>query len=304
MSRSILGETFDIHGGGLDLVFPHHENEVAQSECCHGRPMAKYWMHNGLMQASDEVGKVGGRQTRAVEGDFASQDAGKISKSRGSMPFRDLLKQFSPETIRFFILSTHYRRPIDYGEARLREVETGMDAFYRFFKRYERVAGENFYDIKTPITREVGYFEPDAEALLQAAAAQRNIFLEAMDDDFNTGGGMAALYDLLRVLNKFVDDEKLEDPAKRDASKVNILKQGTKVLREIALTIGLFRKATEEKSSSDDGLVGKLMQLFIELRADARKKKDFATADKIRNSLGEMGIALEDRPSGTEWVKK
>ena len=88
MSRSLLGETFDIHGGGLDLVFPHHENEIAQSECCHGKPMAKYWMHNGLMQASDEVGKVGGRQTRPAEGDLAAQDAGKISKSRGSSPFQ------------------------------------------------------------------------------------------------------------------------------------------------------------------------------------------------------------------------
>jgi cysteinyl-tRNA synthetase len=133
MSRGLLGETFDIHGGGLDLVFPHHENEIAQSESCHGKPMAKYWMHNGLMQASDEVGKVGGRKTRASAGDRDAQEAGKISKSRGSEPFRDLLKRFSPETIRFFLLSTHYRRPIDYSESRLREVETGMDAFYRFF---------------------------------------------------------------------------------------------------------------------------------------------------------------------------
>ncbi len=146
MSRGLLGETFDIHGGGLDLVFPHHENEIAQSECCHGKPMAKYWMHNGLMQASDEVGKVGGRQTRPAEGDFASQDAGKISKSRGSSAFSELLKQFAPETIRFFLLSTHYRRPIDYSETRLREVEKGMEAFYNFFKQFERVTGESFYN--------------------------------------------------------------------------------------------------------------------------------------------------------------
>ena len=119
MSRTLLGETFDIHGGGLDLVFPHHENEIAQSECCHGRPMAKYWMHNGLMQASDEVGKVGGRSTEPAAGDQAAQEAGKISKSKGSAPFRELLKKFPPETIRFFLLSTHYRRPIDYSEERI-----------------------------------------------------------------------------------------------------------------------------------------------------------------------------------------
>ena len=116
MSQRLLGETFDIHGGGLDLVFPHHENEIAQSECRHGQPMAKYWMHNGLMQASNEAGKVGGRSTRPAEGDKAAQEAGKISKSRGASPFSEMLKDFQPEAIRFFLLSTHYRRPIDFSE--------------------------------------------------------------------------------------------------------------------------------------------------------------------------------------------
>jgi cysteinyl-tRNA synthetase len=304
MSRGLLGETFDIHGGGLDLVFPHHENEIAQSECCHGIPMAKYWMHNGLMQASDEVGKLGGRQTRATEGDFASQDAGKISKSRGSEPFRELLKRFSPETIRFFLLSTHYRRPIDYSESRLREVETGMDAFYRFFKRFERVTGESFYDLVAPAAREAGEFNPGSELLLQAVAEHRKNFLEAMDDDFNTGGGMATLFDLVRVLNKFVDDEKLEEPGKNDPGRSKVLKQGTVVLRELAATLGLFRKPPQEKTSGDDAVLGKLMNLFIELRNEARKKKDFATADRIRNGLTAIGITLEDRPGGTEWSMK
>ncbi|MEX0977638.1 MAG: cysteine--tRNA ligase, partial [Pirellulales bacterium] len=120
MSRRILGETFDIHGGGLDLVFPHHENEIAQSECCHGRPQAKYWMHNGLMQASHEVGKIGGRATREdPASDPFAQEAGKMGKSKGASAFSDLLKRHSPETIRFFLLSTHYRRPIDFSEARI-----------------------------------------------------------------------------------------------------------------------------------------------------------------------------------------
>ena len=127
MSRKLLGETFDIHGGGLDLMFPHHENEIAQSECCHGKAMAKYWLHNGLMQASSEVGKLGGRHTRPAEGDLAAQEVGKISKSKGSAPFREMLRQFAGETIRFFVLSTQYRRPIDYSEERVREVETGME---------------------------------------------------------------------------------------------------------------------------------------------------------------------------------
>ncbi len=157
MSRKLLGESFDIHGGGLDLMFPHHENEVAQSECCHGKPMAKYWMHNGLMQASSEVGKLGGRNTRPAEGDLAAQEAGKISKSKGSAPFRDMLKQFSGETIRFFVLSTQYRRPIDYSEERLHEIETGMETFYRFFKRFERIAGESYYALPiSPLARPTG----------------------------------------------------------------------------------------------------------------------------------------------------
>ena len=187
MSRLLLGETFDIHGGGLDLMFPHHENEIAQSECCHGRPMAKYWMHNGLMQASSEVGKVGGRNTRAAtEGDLASQEAGKISKSKGSEPFREMLKQFSGETIRFFVLSSHYRRPIDFSERRLHEVETGMDTFHRFFKRFERLVGKSYYELAAPASRKEGDFVPGDDPLLKVAAEHRNRFLEAMDDDFNT----------------------------------------------------------------------------------------------------------------------
>jgi cysteinyl-tRNA synthetase len=286
-------------------MFPHHENEVAQSESCHGKPMAKYWLHNGLMQASSEVGKVGGRNTRAAEaGDLASQEAGKISKSKGSAPFRDMLKNFTGETIRFFVLSTQYRRPIDYSEERLHEVETGMDTFYRFFKRFERIVGTSYYAMPIPATRKQGDFDPGEEPLLKTAAEHRNRFLEAMDDDFNTGGGIGALFDLVRALNKFADDEKLEDPAKRAADKVDVLRRGATTLRELAGTLGLFRKPVEEKAAGGDALTGKLMKLLIELRAESRKKKDFATADRIRNGLTEIGVTLEDRPSGTEWSVK
>jgi cysteinyl-tRNA synthetase len=307
MSRGLLGETFDIHGGGLDLVFPHHENEIAQSESCHGRPMAKYWMHNGLMQASDEIGKLGGRQTRATEGDFASQDAGKISKSRGSAPFRELLEQFSPETIRFFLLSTHYRRPIDYSESRLREVETGMDAFYRFFKRYELITGQSFYNIDAP-TRSPEPYHPDFEHGghgIRLTMTKRFVdFIACMDDDFNTGGAIAVLFDLVRALNKFIDDKKLEESEHRTNNDLNDLIICTKRFRELALTIGLFRNTTQEKTAGDDAVIGKLMNLLIELRNEARKKKDFATADRIRNGLTTIGITLEDRPGGTEWSLK
>ena len=303
MSARLLGDTFDIHGGGLDLVFPHHENEIAQSECRFGKPMARYWLHNGLMQASDEVGKVGGRQTRgAAEGDLQSQEAGKISKSKGASAFRDLLQQFDAENIRFFLLSSHYRRPIDYSEERLREVGTGMEAFYRFFKRYQRVTGEDFYQLPAATQRAQGDFDPKDNPLLQEVAKHRQQFLDAMDDDFNTGAGIAELFELMRLLNKFVEDEKLEAPAQRDPAKLAALRQGATTFRELAMTMGLFRAAREEKSAAGSNeLVGKLVELLIEVRAEARKAKNFGMADKIRNQLSAMGVTLEDRPGGTEW---
>ena len=303
MSCRLLGETFDIHGGGLDLVFPHHENEVAQSEARHGKPMARYWMHNGLMQDSSEVGKLGGRHTRPAEGDLAAQEAGKISKSRGASPFRELLEEFEPETIRFFLLATHYRRPIDFSEERIREVETGLSTFYRFFKRYERVTGESFYRIVAPERREQGDLDPGPSQVLADVASLRVRFLDAMDDDFNTGGAIGVLFDLLRRLNKLVDEEKLEDPSARRQASVAELRQGTRTLRELAATLGLFRKPPKEKGppEQDDALTGRLLDLLVEIRADARKAKNFAAADKIRLRLAELGVTLEDRPGGTQW---
>jgi cysteinyl-tRNA synthetase len=301
MSRRLLGKTFDIHGGGLDLIFPHHENEVAQSECAHGKPMAKYWLHNGLLQAADEVGKVGGRATRAT-GDIDAQIANKVSKSKGSAPFRELLQQFSAETIRFFLLATHYRRPVEYSEARLRETEAALENFYRFFKRYERVTGESFYAIVPPLRRGQGDFDPGDDALLKDVVQHRIRFLDAMDDDFNTGGAMGDVFELLRRLNKYVDDEKLEKKEAQTPAKLASLRRGTTVFREMGAVMGLFRQPPAEKQAGGNNeLVGKLMGLMIDLRAESRKKKDFATADQIRKRLAEVGVTLEDRPGGTEW---
>jgi cysteinyl-tRNA synthetase len=304
MSRRILGETFDIHGGGLDLVFPHHENEIAQSECAHGKPQAKYWMHNGLMQASHEVGKVGGRATREVAaGDQQGQEAGKLGKSKGAAPFTELLSRHAPETIRFFLLATHYRRPIDFSETRIEEVNTGLEQFYRFFKRYQRITGEDFYAIDYPRQRAAGDFDPGADATLVQIAEHRRRFLEAMDDDFNTGGAVGDLFELVRTLNKYVDEAKLESQ-KPDAAQLAVLRRGATALRELGATVGLFRAAPARPASGDNETVGKLMDLVIELRAAARGKKDFATADRIRQALSEIGITLEDRPGGTEWTLK
>jgi len=317
MSRELLGETFDIHGGGLDLVFPHHENEVAQSEARHGKPMCNYWMHNGLMQASSEVGKLGGRKTLAAPSaersvdrvagdaanapDLAAQELGKISKSKGSNAFSDMLKQTAPETIRFFLLSTHYRRPIDFSMERIEEVAKGLEAFYRFFKRYEKMSGKDFYRVVHSTNvhgARSGSSGGEANTGVSTPGSVNSLrqkFLDFMNDDFNTGGAIGVLFDLLRELNKLADD-----------NKVTELNYGVSVLRELTCSVGLFiTKAGMERSGmtelANDELVGKLMALLIDLRSSARQNKDFATADKIRKDLTAIGITLEDRPDGTEW---
>lgn len=313
MSCALLGETFDIHGGGLDLQFPHHENEIAQSEARHGKPMAKYWLHNGLMQASSEVGKVGGRKTRdaapeaAKEGDLASQEGGKISKSKGASAFRDLLAKIPAERIRFFLLSTHYRRPIDFSEERVADVGKGLETFYRFFKRFELVTKKNFYELTAPATRAEADARWTGDRALdnefgQSILAEREKFLAAMDDDFNTGGAIGTLFDLLRLLNRFVETNKLESAVTPERGAALIA--AATVLKELTAILGVFRVAPVEEKADDGGLADSLMAILIDLRLAAKKNKDFATADKIRDDLKAVGVVLEDRPGGTVWSRE
>ena len=302
MSRRLLGETFDIHGGGLDLLFPHHENEIAQSECCHGKPQAKYWLHNGLMQAADEVGKLGGRNTReAAAGDLGSQEDAKISGSKGAASFLELLNEVQAEAIRFFLLATHYRSPIYFSMDELRKNEGHLDKFQQFFRRYERVTGQSFYQVPVAARREQGNFSPGDNATLKEIHALREKYLAAMDDDFNSGGAVGVLFELLRLLNRFVETEKLEDAGKANVAAIAALKQGTATLRDLTSVLGLFRKPAEHKSGGDETLVNGLMKLLLEIRSEVRKKKDFATSDKIRDSLAALGVLVEDRKEGATW---
>jgi cysteinyl-tRNA synthetase len=298
MSKAILGPHFDIHGGGLDLVFPHHENEIAQSESLHGCPMATYWMHNGLMQAGGAAGKVGGRPRGADEADAAAQAATKISKSTGAEPFKNLLARHDPRAIRMLLLSTHYRSPIHFGEEPLGESARALEAFDRLFARYERVAGKSFYALP-------GRDRPTGDAAGAAAGADvvalRDKFLSAMDDDFNTAIAIATLFDFVRVVNKFIDQHGLE--TKKPAAELATLDAMLLTLRELTGVLGLFLEPPRQAGGADDGLVDKLMALVIEIRAHARKAKDFATADLVRTKLGAAGIVLEDRPDGTGWSR-
>ena len=310
MSRAILGEHFDIHGGGLDLIFPHHENEIAQSESLHNCPMATYWMHNGLMQAAGASGKVGGRARDAAIGSeassqdaaqqAASQAATKISKSTGAEPFKNLLERHRPEAICMLLLSTHYRSPIHFGEEALSESARAMEAFERLFARCQRVTGLSFYTLPLQNRRQGNATVAAAGVETQAL---REKFLAAMDDDFNTAVGIATLFDFVRVVNKHIDQQGLEK-SPSDVART-LLDAMLLVLRELTGILGLFVKEPEAtRSSADQATVGKLMELVIEIRARARAGKDFATADLVRAKLTEAGITLEDRPDGTHWTQK
>jgi cysteinyl-tRNA synthetase len=298
MSRALLGETFDIHGGGLDLVFPHHENELAQSECCHGQPMVKYWLHNGLLRKSEASGKIGGRTDR----DQPASGGGKMSRSAGAGGLADVIAAQGGERIRFFLLKTHYRSTVLYGDEGLEEAAGNLETFYRFFERFQKITKQRFFNLPAPTMREAGDFNAGSDPFLTAVQQLRASFLEKMDDDFNTGGAMADLFDLLRELNKYCDQQQLEEIADIKDAKVIALVRGARVLRELSNILGLFRTTPARRGGASEGVMPNLMQLLIELRAEARAKKDFATGDKIRNSLAAMGITLEDRKGGaTEW---
>lgn len=303
MSKKLLGETFDIHGGGLDLVFPHHENEIAQSECCHAQPMVTYWAHNGLLRASSAAGKVGGKSERegATTSPEKEGEGGKMSRSKGAGGLADLIASQGGERIRFFLLRTHYRSTVLFNEPAIEEAGIGLDSFYRLFRRYTRIAGKDFYELRSATMREAGTFETGDDAMLQAVATCRDKFLTAMDDDFNTGGAIGELFELVKIANKFCDDANLEDDdnTPHDIAK---LEQLLATLKELTGILGIFAKPPVQAGGADDELLGQAMQLVIDLRAEARANKNFATADAIRDGIGPLGIVLEDRAGSTEWT--
>ena len=334
MARKLLGDTIDIHGGGLDLMFPHHENELAQSESCTGKPFARYWLHNGLLRKSGAGGKIGGDHSRHGDAPVAelvrvqdgslttsatntadmmaekqAQEEQKLAGSKGAESVKTaVFAKFDPETVRFFLMATHYRSPVDFGDDRLAETEKSIDGFYRLIESFARATGKVFYSLPVPATRT----ESDKNWATKASAntgyeaeliTLRTRFLDAMDDDFNTGAATAALFDLRKTLNSFITDQKLEGDGRSNAGAQAALLRGVMLFKELANILGVFRKPLEKKSpgGGDDEFVNSLMQLLISLRAEARKAKQFEIADKVRKGLTELKVTLEDRPEGTIW---
>ena len=317
MSRRILGKTFDIHGGGLDLVFPHHENELAQSRCCHGQPMVTYWLHNGLMQASEAKGKVGGKNDRdesqatasatAAPADAPDGASTKISRSKGAGGLAQLIERHTGERIRFFLLRSHYRSTTLFGEEPLAEAGASLEAFYRLIQRFERISAIPFYDTnQLPCNKHRDTFVPPNtknEAIIEVVRL-RESFLAKMDDDFNTGGATGDLFEIARSLNRFIDAEHLEETAKRTQENIALLVSGMSILKELGAILGIFVKLPKQLNSNDGTteILDGLMQLLIQVRAEARVKRDFAMSDSVRIGLSQIGIALQDGKEGTTWT--
>ena len=275
MSKKYLGDTFDIHGGGMDLIFPHHENEIAQAECASGKEFAKYWIHNG----------------------FVNIDKEKMSKSlKNFLTIRDVLKDYHYEVIRLFLLSSHYRSPVDFSHQNLIETKTGLDRFYAV------LADLDNKDLFAEDSDGLG-----DEQLINELDSLSDKFKEAMDDDFNTAAAVGHLYSLTRSLNTVID------AAKKNKGKMSplIADKAKKAFCEAGKVFGLFQ--TEPKDYFDamkkEGLASsgdseEEIESLIAERTAAKKEKNFARADEIRDILTEKGIILKDTPQGTEWSFK
>ena len=257
MSVKHLGAQIDIHGGGNDLIFPHHENEIAQSESLSGLPFASYWVHNGMLQLVNP-------QTREVE---------KMSKSLGNVvTIASFLEQYDPDVFRLIVLGSYYRSPLTYN------VEIAADNA----RKLERLL--------TALQPAVGAADTgtSAETLARAADAAPAAFAAAMDNDFNTAGALAALFELVRAINSARDAGVGGEP----------FATAQATLRELAGVLGL-RLAPQAKAQSQD--VAPFVELLIEVRAELRKAKQFALADMVRTRLTDLGVTLEDGPQGTRW---
>lgn len=260
MAEKYLGMGFDIHGGGTDLIFPHHENEIAQSESLTGKPFARYWMHNGMLQI----------QTKLPDGTYKLE---KMSKSLGNVvTIRDFLAEYPADVLRLVVLSSSYRSPLAYGK------EIAADNL----RKLARIRSALEPAIGTTTSGE------QVDRLKAAAEAAREQFIAAMDDDFNTSGALAAIFELVRAINTARDAGVGGEP----------FEQAQGVLRELTGVLGLTLEDTTRGRGKE---AEPFIELLVELRSELRKARQFQLADMIRTRLGELGVTLEDTPQGTRW---
>ena len=259
MSKHYLGDSIDIHAGGEDLVFPHHENEIAQSEACNGVPFARYWMHNA----------------------FLNIDNRKMSKSAGNFfTVRDILAQYDPQVLRCFMLSVHYRSPLNFSRDL---VEAAGNAYERIVTCAENLA----FRIKNGAGDEA--LSEEEKAILAQAGEYRTQFETAMDDDFNTANALSAIFELVTFINSNAGE----------SASAALLKALRDELTELADVLGLIVERRDDTSADETAWI----EAQIEERRAAKKAKDFARADAIRAELLEKGIVLEDTREGTKWHK-
>ena len=249
MAKKYLGDTIDIHAGGEDLQFPHHENEIAQSECCNGKVFANYWMHNGMINI-DNV---------------------KMSKSKGNFfTIKDIQKEYDLEVIRLWILSTHYRNPLNFSREVMEQTKNGLERMYNGKEHLERL---------------LEICEEKEDGDISKLVELKKEFLGCMDDDLNTADAISKVYELIRYTNTFDENTDLK-----------VVKGAIKLLSDFTSVLGLLYK------EEDDNLDEKVEKLIKE-REEARKNKDFKRADEIRDALKEMNIELKDTRNGVIWKR-
>ncbi len=254
MVRRYLGETIDIHCGGQDLIFPHHENEIAQSECCNGVPFAKYWMHNG----------------------FITVDKVKMSKSLGNFfTVRDVAEQYGYEPIRYLMISCQYRSPINYSFDAIAQCKASLERLYTCRDNMD-------FALKNAV-EEAG--EKDAE-IIALIDGKKDKFIEAMEDDLNTGEALGAVFELVRDINTNVND---------GVQSKALVEYAISVFDELMNVLGLLYNRNASSSLDDE------IEALIAARNEARKSKNWAEADRIRDELKAQGIVLEDTPQGVKW---
>ncbi|WP_045516568.1 cysteine--tRNA ligase [Neobacillus niacini] len=253
MAKKYLGDTIDIHAGGQDLTFPHHENEIAQSEALSGKTFARYWMHNGYINIDNE----------------------KMSKSLGNFVLvHDIIKKHNPQVLRFFMLSVHYRNPINYSEELL---ESTKAAFDRLTTSYQNI--QHRRESSTDLTN-------NNQEWLEKIAALQDEFIKAMDDDFNTAKAISVLFDLSKLANYYLLEKN---------TAVEVINKFTTQFDELFNVLGMTLESSEMLDEEIDAL--------IEKRIQARKDRNFQLSDQIRDQLKEMNIILEDTPQGTRWKR-